>query len=332
MENNNSQQQQHQVPHHTIQVIQQPMGSNGQQGQIIIQGYHPNYQQQQPMVVTTLAPQMPLPNQPIMIIGAPGVALDQVVQPKILGAKKTGYQKLEEQKGIFIKQKMEMLEVITGCETENKYNVYSMNKKGTGKKGHPLFKCKEKSDLCARMCLNGSCRPFKMKISSLVRGEEDDEYEPFLHLERACKFTCLCFDRPEVKVFLVEEGKNEYLGKIVDPWNWCNMEFLVYDKDNNLKFTIEGSCLQLGVWCRFPFEPCQTINFDIKAPSGEVLTTLQKRSPGCLKTMVSDMDNFALNFPEKITPHDKALLMSATLFIDFRHFEENPSKGENSLW
>jgi len=241
---------------------------------------------------------------------------------KEVRAQKGGYQKLQELEGVFIKQKLEVLEVVTGCETENKYYVYSLGKGGE-KKGRKLFKCKEKSSCCARQCMSGDCRPFKMEISYATRGEDED-YVPFLRLERPCKCTCLCFQRPEVFVTLVENGQNEYLGKIKDPWNCCNMEFNVYNKDDTNKYNIEGSCCQLGVWCQWPCEACQTIDFDVKSPSGEVISSLQKRSQGCCKTMISDADNFLLNFPRNATVTDKALLMSSVLFIDFRHFEKSP--------
>jgi len=83
--------------------------------------------------------------------------------------------------------------------------------------------------------------------------------------------------------------------------------------------------------CKLPFECCETIDFDIKTPSGEVISTLQKRSPGCLKAMMSDSDNFSINFPVTATKEDKALIMSAVLFLDFRYFEEKPKKTTKFL-
>ena len=291
------------------------------------QGYHHHQQQQQPMINGGMVAPGSYPMTQGVTVNVNYIMPNQI-QPQIVHAppqQKGGFQKLQELDGIFIKQKLELLEVVTGCETENKYDVFALNKNGK-KKGHRLFKCKEKSSWCARQCLSGDCRPFQMNISTLTRGE-DDEYEPFLRLERECKCTCLCFERPEVLVTLVEGGKNEYLGKIVDPWNCCNMEFKVYDKNDTKKYTIEGDCCQLGVWCSWPCEACQTIDFDVKSGSGEVLSSLQKRSQGCVKAMVSDSDNFVLSFPNKATEADKALLMSAVLFVDFRHFENN---GKNN--
>lgn len=62
------------------------------------------------------------------------------------------------QNGIFIKQKFEAFEAVTGCETANKYYVYE---RGTDNKkmGQKLIKCKEQSSFLARQCLKGSARP-----------------------------------------------------------------------------------------------------------------------------------------------------------------------------
>jgi len=306
----------------------------GMQGpQAYGQGPYPIYQQ--PMVNGGMVGPMGYPAQmdPEMAKGyqmIPNPPYGQAGQPiEVAPVRKTGFEKLQALNGILIKQKLEALELVIGCETENKYNVFAIDKDGN-KKGRKIFKCKEKSDCCARICLSGNCRPFNMEINTLVRGEDDD-YEPFLRLERPCKCTCLCFDRPEVLVTLVEGGRNEFLGKIIDPWNWCNMEFKVYDKENAKKYTIEGSCCQLGVWCRCPCEPCQTVSFDVKSPSGEVISKLEKRSAGCVQSWATDMDNFVLNFPQSATLQDKALLMSAVLFLDYRHFEQNPRNNDNGM-
>jgi len=52
---------------------------------------------------------------------------------------------------------------------------------------------------------------------------------PFLHLERACTCTFLCLCRPEIEVTLVEEGKNEYIGKIKSPFACCDIVVEIYD-------------------------------------------------------------------------------------------------------
>jgi len=128
----------------------------------------------------------------------------------------------------------------------------------------------------------------------------------------------------------LKKGKDEFLGKVKDPLNCCNLVVDVYDAHNNLKYKVDGSCYQLGMHCKFPCDPCQTIDFDIKSPSGENVSTIQKRSPGCLKASMSDADNFSVFFPPKATKEDKALLMAAVIFLDFRYFEENPNQHKKN--
>jgi hypothetical protein len=56
---------------------------------------------------------------------------------------------LAEAKSAIVKQQIELLEILTGCETKNRYHVYITTHSG---QFVYLFKCKEESDCCARMC------------------------------------------------------------------------------------------------------------------------------------------------------------------------------------
>ena len=40
--------------------------------------------------------------------------------------------------------------------------------------------------------------------------------------------------------------------------------------------------------------------------------------------MISDADNFSLNFPLNATLKERALLLASTFFFDYRYFEHNP--------
>jgi hypothetical protein len=52
--------------------------------------------------------------------------------------------------GCIIKQEVELLEVVTGCETKNRYNIYIKTQNGLMTY---LFKAKEDSGWCVRNCL-----------------------------------------------------------------------------------------------------------------------------------------------------------------------------------
>jgi len=57
---------------------------------------------------------------------------------------------LENAEGAFINQKIEIFEMLSGCETKNTYNVFL---RFTNNEYAYIFKCKERSGWCARNCL-----------------------------------------------------------------------------------------------------------------------------------------------------------------------------------
>ena len=303
-------------------MYQQPMINTSMYPQLNGNQMYPqqaNMMYPQPMINTKdpAGPQAYYPNNPNMAFAGPAIMPAPVVLPK------SGFDILNEQSDIMINQKMQWLEVVSGCEVENRYHVYGYDP-ATQQKKAKLFKCKEKSGWCSRQCLSGSCRPFKMNISSI---KPTGELEPFIQMERPCTCTFLCFNRPEVHVNLVENGRTEYLGKVVDPFKCCSMEVDTSDHENEKKFRIHGSCCQLGTFCPCPCDPCQTFNFDVKsATTGENLSQMQKKSKGCIEAHYTDADNFNLNFPKNVTAGDKVMLMCAVVFLDFRHFERRPKK------
>jgi len=299
-------------------MMQQPYGQP--MGQPMMQQPYGQPMMQQPLAQPMGQPMMQQPY---------GQPMQPVVQQQPVKQGKKGFERLAERGGIFVKQKFDWQEAFSGCETENVYEVYGVNKDGE-KKGKAIFKCKEKSGCCSRQFMSAECRPFIVTINTVDDEFEELDNEPFLKIERPCKCTCYCFNRPEITVTWVEGGRNEYLGKIKDPWNWCDLLVTVQDKNNEIRYKIDGSCCQLGMHCKAPCEPCQTIDFEIKSPGGDNVGHLTKKSQGCFKAMISDSDNFAMTFPANATKEDKALLMCAIIFLDFRYFEENPNGGKKN--
>lgn len=82
------------------------------------------------------------------------------------------------------------------------------------------MKCKESSGCCERQCLSGDCRPFKMKCFNLFNNDA-----MCLEMIRECQCTCLCLNRPMMKVYFTEDGNPVYLGKVVDNFDCCNFSF-----------------------------------------------------------------------------------------------------------
>lgn len=244
---------------------------------------------------------------------------------------KSGFEKLMVP-GIFVKQKMEWLEIFSGCETENKYKVYACDVAGN-KEGQPIFKCKEKSGCLQRQCLPGDCRKFRLEVAHDSEGKFSMDGELFLELVRPFKLTCLCFQRPFVEVNYKEGARNEYIGRIIHNFNLCYMSMTVYDKTNTQRYLIKGSVFQIGLMNRrgCPCKGCQQAFCFIHDNTGEIVGIIEKRGKG-FKGMISDADNFSILFPIRSTLEERACLLAATLFLDFRYFEDSENNRNNSYY
>lgn len=57
---------------------------------------------------------------------------------------------------------------------------------------------------------------------------------------------------------------------------------------------------------------------------------MNKKSPGCVKAMISDADVFTIEFPKEANEKERAVLMASTLFLDYRYFEEKKGQQGNN--
>ena len=67
---------------------------------------------------------------------------------------------LQNSKSVKIKQEIELLELLTGSESKNRYDIYCQN----NNQNIYLFRAKEKSGCCVRNFCRGSDRSFKMEL------------------------------------------------------------------------------------------------------------------------------------------------------------------------
>ena len=232
--------------------------------------------------------------------------------------------------GVFIKQDHSLLEVISGCEVENKYKIYSKKPGKTKKKGKKLYKAKEKSGCCSRNCLSGACRPMDIKIKNMTNLDEDPTS---LRLHKPCTCTFLCCNRPVIFVDYSEEGEEVNLGKIVDIFDCCSYNFSIYDKDGNKLFRIRAECCQCGLCCSGcgGCGPCEKVDFKVFDKDGKEVSTIQKKNKDCLKSMLTDADNFGVDFTPEMNWVERSLLMCAALFIDYMMFEEKGNGGNQQV-
>ena len=301
----------------------------GQQQQYQQQGYQQqNYQQQQPtqqqqQPTTQTQGQAPaqvqqVPLQPGTAIIGPGGMNYSLTQNPL--------ETLKIAASARIIQQVELLEMITGCETKNRYSVFITDTFGMQ---HYLFKCKESSSCCSRNCCYANARPFKMRVKHITPANQnnDDFAETFAEFNRPFKCTCLCCNRPEMKGTLKNTG--EPFGKVIEPFTCCSPVFYVIAQDNSVRYTIYLDCCQCGFYCRNNlcgklssvsmkvFEG-KTSNF-----SGKGIAQI-KKTQGGLKELVTDADTYDVMFPNDASPEDKLMIIGAVLMVDYRYYEEGP--------
>lgn len=295
---------------------------------------------QQPYQQVDQYPQPGYPGQPMLVGNQPPMGMGmppqmmanpqmmmnpQLMMPgMIIYQGKWGLDKLREQPGIFVKHRFDVLEAVTGCERNKHYNIFAIDGNGD-KTGHPIFRAHEKATWCSRNCLPAHCQPFTMQIRNKDPISMEIDESEFLFLQRDCKFTCCCCNRPEMTVNFVERGAQKKLGKAKHPFLCCDLGLNIYDAEDKIKYYLRGSCCQLGTCCqKCPCDPCQLVSFDLQNEKGEKIGSLEKRSQGCVKTILSDAGSFSMVYPPDATEEDKALLMSSIMLLDFMYFEQNP--------
>jgi hypothetical protein len=98
-------------------------------------------------------------------------------------------------KRVYIKQEVELLEVFTGCETQNRYHVFADSGNGIWTY---LFKCKETSGWCARNCIGRNHRPIDIKIKHVfshnLMFDDDYDMKTYAHFSRPFE-CCVCCNR-----------------------------------------------------------------------------------------------------------------------------------------
>ena len=241
---------------------------------------------------------------------------------------------LNEAKVAYVKQKPCMMELLTGCETKNIYDVYGRDKNG---QAIYLFKCKEDSGCCERQYCRGDSRPFKMLVKHVTNPliQDEDFMNTWAVYDRPFKCTCFCLERPKLKGYYKNMQGNMF-GEVRQPFTCCDPVFTIKDYNKEPKYQIHGDCCQCGLLCRggigecsqvvFGIYPVTCSDFDISKSIG----TIKKVSAGFLQELLTDADNFEILFPSDASPEEKLLIIGATLMIDYRYFEDGDRNKRNN--
>lgn len=243
-------------------------------------------------MINTTTPQQPgawMP-QPVGISGCP-----------------PGLEYLTQVDQLIVKQKVELLEVMTGFETANKYDVKNTM-------GQQVYKAKEHSGCLTRQCC-GPNRGFKMEIT-------DNQDRQVLLLDRPFNCNLICFPCCLHEMEVTSPISGQTLGSIKQDWHLTHPRFTIYDGNNVAIFKIEGPLCGCN-WC-------SDVNFKVKDLNGNQVGLIQKQWTGLVKEAFTDADNFGVTFPMDLDPKMKAVLLGAVFMIDFMYFEHSEDNNNNN--
>ncbi|XP_018322587.1 phospholipid scramblase 1 isoform X2 [Agrilus planipennis] len=200
---------------------------------------------------------------------------------------------------LLIKQKVEILEALTGFETKNKFTI----KNSLGQK---VYLAVEDSDCCTRnIC--GPIRPFEMKILDNYKNE-------VIHLHRplacdSCCFPC-CLQSMEVYA-----PPGNLLGIVQQEWSLCYPSFSVQNAAGETVLRIEGPICTMSI--------CGDVEFKILSRDGETqVGKISKQWSGVMREMFTDADYFGVTFPLDLDVKMKAVMLGACFLIDVMFFEK----------
>ena len=230
---------------------------------------------------------------------------------------------------VLIRQQPQFFEQISGCESPNRYFVFSQSPQ-TGFK--MLFKCKEQSECCQRNCCSASMREFVMDIKHIANaGALNENFQnSFVHVNKPFKCTCCCLERPEMIANYSANG--ELVGKVKQPFSCCDPIFTIYDNAGTMRYYIYADCCQCGLCCSGPCAKMSEVTFNIyrDANMGQPIGSIVKKIAN-FSELITSADSYQVNFPADARPNEKLLLIITGLMIDYQFFEERAGNDDNTV-
>ena len=284
-----------------ITVTVPPGVCSGQMFQVQVPTAQP---QQQPMAQAVAMP-------------APGQAFAQQMQPLLnpMGSMPMiggGGNILDMCPGIMIKQVVNVVELLTGCEMRNKYTGHIWDPNNPTAEGQQILYFEEQEGGgCQRIC----CKQNRDLQLNMYEGHNSSG-NVLMQFYKSFGFAELCCYRPEVLIF---DGAGTKIGHIDDPFKCCVMDQRVYDPNGTQIYGVAGSVCQIGICC-----PCMgDVHFDITDAGGQPVqgAKISKVFAGCAELMAK-VNNFTITFPAGATTSQKLALIGTTMLIDFEYFEK----------
>ncbi|XP_053456343.1 phospholipid scramblase 1-like [Nycticebus coucang] len=209
-----------------------------------------------------------------------------------------GLEYLSQIEMILIHQKLEVLEVITGFETNNIYEIQNSF-------GQRIYFATEDTPFCTRLCC-GPSRPFTLRIT-------DNMSREVITLERPLRCTSCCYPCC-LQELEVQAPPGIPVGYVTQTWHPYLPKFLVQNEQREDVLKISGPCI--------PCSCCADVDFEVTSLDEKtVVGTITKKWSQMFREVFTDADNFAVQFPRDLDVKMKAVMLGACFLVDFMFFE-----------
>ncbi|XP_065180303.1 phospholipid scramblase 1-like [Sycon ciliatum] len=203
---------------------------------------------------------------------------------------------------LLVKQKVELLEALTGFETANKYVVANTL-------GQQVYFAAEKSGCCERQCCTLS-RAFEIHIID----NANQTVMVFKRPRHFCTNSCMGCTSSRVTV---EAPPGNVIGYVQTNTFCCKPTYTIEAPDLSPVLKITSPCCGCGCSC--------SPKFAVQTLTGEEIGCVQKKFSGVVKEAFTDADNFNITFPMDLDVKVKASLLASLFLIDMLHFEQSGS-------
>ncbi|KAM7337172.1 phospholipid scramblase 2 isoform X5 [Alexandromys fortis] len=199
---------------------------------------------------------------------------------------------------ILIHQQTELLEVLTGFETNNKFEIKNSL-------GQMVYLAVEDTDCCTRNCCEAA-RPFTLRILDNL-GQEVMTLERPLRCSSCC-FPC-CLQEIEIQA-----PPGVPIGYVTQNWHPCLPKLTLQNEKKENVLKVVGPCV--ACTC------CTDIDFEIRSLDEQSrIGKISKQWSGCVKEAFTDSDNFGIQFPLDLDVKMKAVTLGACFLLDYMFFE-----------
>ncbi|MXQ94640.1 hypothetical protein E5288_WYG013876 [Bos mutus] len=194
---------------------------------------------------------------------------------------------------IHVLQHFEPLEMITGFETNNRYDI----KNNTGQM---VYFVTEDTDDYTRNAYR-TLRPFVLRVTDCMGRE-------VMTMQRPFRCTCCCFCCPSARQELeVQCPPGVTIGFVAEHWNLCRAVYSLQNEKKEDMMGVLGPCSTYGCGSDSVFE---ILSLD----GVSIIGSITRKWNGVLSAM-SDADHFEIHFPLDLDVTMKAMIFGACFLI-----------------